>query len=219
VTGAVDEGPLARDLLRLRGVQLDERPLEEAVAYDRAATAAAEARVTAGARGPGELFPPVELPRPTERACIVSWYLSSTSPFCRATLSAFAAAARSDRAIGEEAARARVSVLFLTPEPAGRIAAVRRELDLPFEVRHDGGSAAEALGICYEAPGEFASILSLQEHRLPLTATYLVDSERRILDCFLHPDARFRAEPAALIAAADAMADGTAGGTAGGAAG
>ncbi|MFP4374214.1 MAG: hypothetical protein ACLFPO_07775, partial [Spirochaetaceae bacterium] len=79
-------GRLARELLKLRCLQLDTAPLEEIIAYDLAASAAAEAQLHAGAAAVGDAVPPLP---PPERL-LLSWYLSGRSPFCRAALTALA---------------------------------------------------------------------------------------------------------------------------------
>lgn len=213
---------LARELLRLRCLQLDTAPLEEVIAYDRAATAAAEARLHAGAAEVGAAAPQLKAPELTApqsaaqqsvavlpppgpavapARLLLGWYLSGRSPFCRAALTALAAEFR--RSDGH------TDVVALTPEPAGIARRTSSELALPFPVVHDDGSAAEDFGIRYEAPEEFARLLELpagdQSHGpagvlLPLPAMFLIDAGR-IRARFVHPDSRYRGEPAEFLRA------------------
>ncbi|NBF39305.1 MAG: redoxin domain-containing protein [Spirochaetes bacterium] len=218
----VGRGPLARELLRLRCLQLDTAPLEELIAYDRAATAAAEARLQTPAAAVGDPAPPLPAqrftaapevpheavpPAPPPPRLLLTWYLSRRSPFCRAALLALAAEfRRSD---------ASTAVIALTPEPPETARRTSADLALPFPVVHDNGSTAEEFGVRYAAPLEFAGVLGLttagpssgssgtqppgsDELPLPLPATFLVEGGR-ISARFVHPDSRYRAEPAEFL--------------------
>jgi peroxiredoxin len=211
-------GMLAGELLRLRSLQLDTAPLEEVIAYDLAATAAAEARLHASAAEIGDPGPPLPAqrftaapevppeavpPGPPPARLLLTWYLSGRSPFCRAALLALAAELR--RSDG------RVAVVALTPEPPEVARRTQADLALPFPAVHDDGSTAEEFGICYEAPAEFARLFELPTEEasrgvfdtrrfdppgvpLPLPATFLIEGGR-ISGRFVHPDSRYRAEP------------------------
>ncbi|MFO7780028.1 MAG: hypothetical protein R6W94_00190 [Spirochaetia bacterium] len=201
----LDRGPLARELLRLRCLQLDTASLEEITAYDRAATAAAEARLHAHAAEVGDLPPE----RPAPARLLLTWYLSGRSAFCRAALLALAAEFRRSAAPPP--------VIALTPEPPETARRTSADLALPFPAVHDDGRNAEEFGIRYAAPLEFAELLGLAtadpspgssetqppEPRgvlLPLPATFLIEGGR-ISGRFVHPDSRYRAEPAEFLRA------------------
>ena len=215
----IGRGMLAGELLRLRCLQLDTAPLDEVLAYDRAATAAAEARLHASAAEIGDVAPPLPAqpfaaaPRESPEGVppgapparlLLTWYLSGRSPFCRAALTALAVELRRSDA--------GIAVVALTPEPAELARRTKSDLALPFPAVHDEGSTAEDFGIRYEAPPEFAEFLELPTGEasqgasdtrrfdppgvpLPLPATFLIEGGR-ISGRFVHPDSRYRAEPA-----------------------
>jgi peroxiredoxin len=215
---------LAGELLRLRCLQLDNSPLDEVRAYDRAATAAAEARLHANAAEIGQTAPPLpaqrfaaaptETPRavppgPPPPRLLLTWFLSGRSPFCRAALLALAAELRHSGA--------GIAVVALTPEPPEAARRTQADLALPFPAVHNEGNIAEDFRIFYEAPPEFAELLELPTGEasrgaadtprfdapgvpLPLPATFLIESGR-ITRRFVHPDSRYRAEPAAFLRA------------------
>lgn len=200
-------GPLARELLRLRCLQLDAAPLEEITAYDRAATAAAEARLHAHAAAVGDLpparpaparpaaTPPSARPQPPgppPARLLLTWYLSGRSPFCRAALLTLAEEFRHSAAPP--------AVIALTPEPPETAQQTSADLALPFPAVHDDGRIAEAFGICYAAPIEFAELLGPATAGLPLPAAFLIEGGR-ISARFVHPDSRYRAEPAEFLRA------------------
>lgn len=192
-------GPLERELLRLRGAQLDTGDLEELAAWDRAATAAAEARVADATLKTGDRAPLRALAsggRPSGRMHprVVTWYLSSHSAFCRAGLTALA---------GAFAGRAG-DLLVLTPEPAARAAGLAAALSAPFDIRHDTGEIAAAFGVRYRPPAEFLRLLALDGPDLPLPAAFVIASDGTVHERFVHPDSRFRGEPERLARAADA---------------
>ncbi len=196
-------GPLARELLSLRCLQLDTAPLEEITAYDRAATVAAEARLHAYAAAVGGEVPASAAPAlapasaapspgPPPARLLLTWYLSGGSAFCRAALLALAEEIRRSAAPP--------AVIALTPEPPETARRTSADLALPFAVVHDDGRAAEKFGIRYAAPPEFAELLGLATVGLPLPSTFLID-DGRISARFVHPDSRYRAEPAEFLRA------------------
>jgi len=155
---------LTEELLWLRGRQLDEAPLSEIDAYDRAAAAAAEAGVPENALSVGA-------PAPDLRAIgtvpvVLIWYHSRSSPFCRAVLARAAEYAAAGR------------VVFMA-----------------------ACTIAEPFGVCYEPPTEYRALLGIGQRRIALAATYLIGADGRIAYAHLHPDPRFRADPAEVIRA------------------
>jgi hypothetical protein len=183
----VQRHALLRDeLLRLRRDQLDTRPLSEVEAYDMAAAEAAETRVAHRAIDVGDRAPeiPYRPPSHTE-PLVLTWYLSGWSAFCRAALGAL------------ERARL-VHILVLTPEPADRAAETGSTFAPSLEIRHDDGEIAKKFGICYRSPPAFAELLGLETGSLPAAACYIIEPDRTVSYAFVHPDARYRAEPAEL---------------------
>lgn len=186
-------GPLERELLRLRTEQLDAGDLEELAAWDRAAAAAAEALQT-GERAPVRGLAPGLQPAGPPHPLVVTWYLSSHSAFCRASVAALA---------GVFAGRAR-DLLVLTPEPAARAAGLAAALSLPFEIRHDTGELAAAFGVRYRPPAGFLRRLALDGPHLPLPAAFVIAADGTVRERVVHPDSRFRGEPERLARAVDA---------------
>jgi peroxiredoxin len=208
------QGSLTEELLTLRGRQLDEAPFSEIVAYDLAASAAAEARVAATALSEGD-----PAPRTAGRGPLVlTWYLTGRNPFCRAALRRVgellpqrAAARRLSAESGLASDESGPELLVLAAEPPEAAQATARELGLTLPVEHDDGALSDAFGIRYPAPPAFRELLGLDTARLPLPATYVVGCDGRIAFAFTHPDPRFRAEPGEVARAVSSAKAGCAG--------
>ncbi len=214
--GGGGASPLRDELLRLRGEQLDTRPIAEIAAYDAAAAAAAEARVVEAALHAEQYLPavfesleghgPAEAVEPSEEGgapLVIMWYLSGQSPFCRQTLTAW------DRALLQGGGPAPLpSLIALTPEAPEAAERTATALGVHYPLLHDEGTLADALGIRFRAPAEFAELLALEldpeTPLLPLPACYVAGKNGRICYSFLHPDPRYRAEPHEAIEAAQA---------------
>jgi hypothetical protein len=205
---------LTEELLALRGRQLDTAPFSEIVAYDLAATAAAEARVAATAPEAGDPAPRAAGGGPL----VLTWYLTGRNPFCRAALRRAAellptraAAGSHSGEFGPAPEESVPELLVLAAEPADAARATAHELGLSVPVEHDDGTLAEAFGIRYTAPPQFRALLGLETDRLPLPATYVVGCDGRIAFAFTHPDPRFRAEPGEVARAVSAAKAGCGG--------
>lgn len=195
-------GALSAQLLELRAAQLDERSIEELAAWDRAAAAAAEARVAASSLEVG-----ADAGMPTGgRPLIITWYLSAASPFCRATLEVWIDAVRNlGCSAGPEATVADAPsprVLLLPADPPRAAVRTAAELGSALRIEHDDGGWADLFGIRYTAPAAFRELLGLEIDPVPLPATYVLAADGVVLGRFVHPDSRFRAEPATCIAVA-----------------
>jgi peroxiredoxin len=68
----------------------------------------------------------------------------------------------------------------------------------PVHYLTDTGEVADAFGLRFEAPADYLTLLGLAHVPIPVAATYLIDARGEIAYAYVHPDPRFRADPADL---------------------
>lgn len=170
-----------------------------------------ESALKVGAKAPNFTLPdsngqPVELAKLLEKGpVVVTWYRGGWCPYCNIALRALS---RSLPEIREQGA----SVVAIAPESPDKAAKTVEGNELGFPALSDKGNAVAAeYGVAYKLPEsvieKFRGRLDLPAYngdeswQLPLSATYVIDSEGVIRYAFLEADYRKRAEPAKIVAA------------------
>lgn len=125
-------------------------------------------------------------------------------PFCTLTLRAYQAALPAMQAAGAD-------LLAITPQPAGTCSAVAERDLLAFPVLSDQGNAVAGLyGVAYELAPALRALYSRLGHdlprlngtgdwRVPLPATFIVNTDRTIARADVQPVAHRRLEPAEVL--------------------
>jgi peroxiredoxin len=137
---------------------------------------------------------------------ILSFYRGGWCPYCNPELRSYQAILSDIRAAGGDLAA-------ISPQTPDRSAAAVKSNALTFEVLSDhGNSVAGLFGIAYPIPAivkaigakfgtDLAAINGSDDSQLPISATYVIAQDRRIVRASIEPDFRVRLEPAdALLA-------------------
>lgn len=142
---------------------------------------------------------------------ILTWYRGGWCPYCNIALQAWIE-------VNPDIIKRGATLLALTPELPDATAATVKKHGLPFVVLTDlNHVAAEKFGLVFKLDQDTAKRyeekfqLSLKNGadagtRLPLPATYVIASDRKIAYAFLNPDYKKRAEPAKAIEVLDGLA-------------
>jgi peroxiredoxin len=167
----------------------------------------ADRALRAGDRAPDFSLPnaggrPVSLANAlTKGPVILSFYRGGWCPYCSLELRAYQAILSDIRAAGGDL----IAISPQTPDHSGAAAA---DNGLAFEVLSDQDNRVAALfGVAYPIPdvvkelgarfgNDLAAINGSQDGRLPISATYVIGPDRRILLAGVDPDFRVRLEPA-----------------------
>ena len=135
---------------------------------------------------------------------ILVWYRGGWCPYCNIQLMAMQDALPAIKAAGGQ-------VVAISPELPDNSLTTAQKDSLEFVVLSDpGNEAARKFGIVYTLPDEVKTIfleggLDLAEWNgedaweLPLSATYIIDTDGTIRYAYLDPDYRKRAEPQELV--------------------
>ena len=173
------------------------------------------------ARGEGDLAPPFTLPNAEGRPValkdllrrgplIISFYRGIWCPYCNLELRAYQRILGEIRAAGGDF----IAISPQTPDNSLKMAETNA---IQFEVLSDHGNGVAAeFGIAYPAPDavrrttamfgvDIDSINGVQDSQLPLSATYVIDADRRIALASVDADFRVRLEPAEALAALEAL--------------
>lgn len=186
--------------------------------YDRGVREIAEQKIVEGAKHCGDKAPDFTLRNAVgaetrlsdllERGPVVlTWYRGGWCPYCNITLRALqdSLAAFTERG---------ATLVALTPETPDHSLSTSEKHALAFEVLNDTDNrVARTYGLVFRVPDyvmeHYNGSFSLSEYNgnatneLPLAATYVVGRNGLIAYEFLHPDYRYRAEPAEIIRALD----------------
>lgn len=130
---------------------------------------------------------------------VVTWYRGGWCPYCNLQLRAFQEILPELRALG-------ANLAAISPETPDHTLSSKQKNKLDFYVLSDvGNEAARRFGIAYALPkvvaDQFAGRLDLSEfngdhtNQLPLSATYVIGRDGRVVYRFVDPDYRKRAEP------------------------
>jgi peroxiredoxin len=172
----------------------------------------AERALTVGDLAPAFTLPnaqgrPIALTELLRRGpVIICFYRSIWCPYCNLELRAYQRVLPEIRAGGGE-------FIAISPQTPDNSLATAEKSTLAFEVLSDRGNrVAEEFGIAYETPeivrqvtamfgADIVAINGADDGRLPISATYLVDTQRRIVLAHVDPDFRVRLEPEDALAA------------------
>jgi peroxiredoxin len=170
-----------------------------------------ESALKVGAKAPNFKLPdqdgdPVELSKLLEDGpVVVTWYRGGWCAFCNIALRGLS---RKLPEIREQGA----SVVAISPEAPKHATETVESNELGFPALFDqGNKVAQQYGLAYRMPDsvieQFRDYRNLPDvngddsWRLPLAATYIIDSEGVIRYAFVEADYRKRADPAQIVAA------------------
>jgi peroxiredoxin len=131
---------------------------------------------------------------------IINYYRGSWCPYCNLELRAYQAILSDIRAAGGD-------LVAISPQTAKQSIAAAEKNALTFEVLSDHGNRVASLfGIAYAIPEivkaigarfgtDLAAINGSDDGQLPISATYVVERDRRIALACIEPDFRIRLEP------------------------
>lgn len=136
---------------------------------------------------------------------IVTFYRGGWCPYCNVQLTYMQASLPQIAAAG-------ASFVAISPETPDASLTVREKLELEFEVLSDPGSAvADSFGVVYTPTRALDSVVTVfgldlrsrqevDQPRLPLAATYVLDTAGVVRYAYLDVDYTRRAEPAEVLA-------------------
>ncbi len=143
-------------------------------------------------------------------AAVVTFYRGAWRPYCNLQLKAYQQALPEIMALGAQ-------ILAISPQlPDGSLSTAEKN-SLKFPVLSDvGNSVARSFGLVYALPEELRAALRLngkslpgvngdESWELPVPATFVVDTDRRIASVFFEVDYRRRLGPEELIGTLRAM--------------
>ncbi len=165
----------------------------------------------------GDIAPEFTLPNSSRRLIavadlvrrgplIVSFYRGAWCPYCNLELRAYQAILSEIRAAGGD-------FIAISPQTPDNSLSMTQKNALEFEVLSDhGNQVANQFGIAYPIPEavkkttsmfgvDIAAISGAKDDRLPISATYVIGRDRRIVLASVDPDFRVRLEPADALAA------------------
>jgi peroxiredoxin len=156
---------------------------------------------------PNAIAKPVALADLLKRGpLIISFYRGIWCPYCNLELKAYQRILSDIRAAGGD-------FIAISPQtPDHSLSTVQRNA-LEFEVLSDhGNKIAQQFGLAYETPeivkritalfgADIAAINGGGDGQLPVSATYVINSDRRICLAHIDPDFRVRLEPEAASSA------------------
>jgi peroxiredoxin len=206
-----------RDELEEQWRRTRERSPEIRAAYEALVADLARGGIVDGARKAGEKMPPFELPNVEgsliasdellERGpLIVSFFRGGWCPYCRLELKALQKSL-------PEIAQHGATLVAITPDTGGALAAAKRQNDLGYEVLSDvDNGLGLACGIIFRVPTAIRELYrslgidlgarhgnSTGEWLLPLPATYVVGVDGIIRHAELEPDFKRRMEPGDIV--------------------
>jgi peroxiredoxin len=169
------------------------------------------------ALGVGDLAPAFSLPNAAgnpvaltdlvaQGPAIISFYRGAWCPYCNLELRAYQRIFGEIRAAGGD-------FIAISPQTPDNSLTTAEKNELAFEVLSDRGNRVAAeFGIAYQTPevvkritgmfgADIAAINGSDDGQLPISATYVVDTQRRIALANIDPDFRVRLEPSEALAA------------------
>jgi peroxiredoxin len=192
-------------------------PAETLAALERSIADVAAGGILDRALRAGALAPSFTLPNARGRSValadllargplVLTFYRGIWCPYCNLALRAYQQALSEIRALGGDFAA-------ISPQTPDNSLSTAEKNALAFEVLSDRGNAVAAqFGITYETPAvvsaitrqfgvDLAALNGSADNRLPISATYVIAQDRRIVLADIDADFRRRLEPAEAIAA------------------
>lgn len=133
---------------------------------------------------------------------VLIWYRGGWCPYCNIQLKSFQDELETIKAAGAQ-------LIAISPEKPDNSMTTAQKNNLQYHVLSDfDNGAAKEYGLVYTAPDDLKEILpdlNLADHNgvnhreIPLTATYVIESDGTIAYAMITPDYRIRAEPADVI--------------------
>jgi peroxiredoxin len=142
----------------------------------------------------------------SDGALVIVFYRGAWCPYCNLYLHALQEYLPEFESLG-------ASMVAISGEPPDRSLEVEQKDSLTYPVLSDTALiASRKFGIVYEVPQVIQKVMSergfdlktyygTDKAELPLSATYVVDRNGKIIFAFLDPDYKLRAEPADILAA------------------
>jgi peroxiredoxin len=211
---AAEAGSLQAKLDARKQEFLKDAPPERAAAYDEGVEALREKGIEKNALNVGDEAPDFTLPASNRESVTLSevledgpavlvWYRGGWCPYCMIELKAYQEHLESFRDAGAR-------VLAIAPETPEMVRRTASKGGLSYSLLSDvGNKVAEKYGLVYTLPEvvqeQFAGRLDLEKYnddasmQLPISATYVVDTDGVIQFAATEVDYRVRAEPADVL--------------------
>ena len=137
---------------------------------------------------------------------VISFYRGGWCPYCNLELAALQAALPDIEAAGGR-------LIAISPNTPDNSLSTREKHNLQFEVLSDVGfNVIDRFGLAFDMPeelvnlyGEFAINVAQwngeERWRLPIPATYVIDSQRKVVKSYVNADYRERLDPVDIITA------------------
>lgn len=208
---------LTADLAEMRAGFAVRMPEDIRTAMTAADLALAASGILSSAMKAGQFAPDFVLPNIDGKAVrlsdvlrngptIVSFYRGGWCPYCNLELRAY-------QALAEEMNAAGVQMLAISPQKPDESAATVKKNGLGFQVLSDlGSTVSKQFGIAFDLAEELRPIYTRLGHALPdfngadwvlpIPATYVIGTDRKIILAHVDTDYRSRLEPSDAIAAA-----------------
>lgn len=140
---------------------------------------------------------------------VLTWYRGAWCPYCNLQLRAYQDALPEMKAMGAQ-------LIAVSPQLPSNDLTSKEKQELAFAVLSDAGNtAARQYGLVYRMPKDVQTVLTGKldlpklngdnSWELPLAATYIIGTDRKVTYAFVDSDYRKRAEPEAILAALKAM--------------
>ena len=203
------------DKLKEHKLKFSERASEEVKeAYENGIKELFESGILSEAKHEGDVAPDFELKNAKGRSLklsdvyksgpvVLTWYRGGWCPYCNLSLKALQDALPEIKALG-------ASLVALTPETPDKSLSTQEKNALDFEVLTDeNNEVARSYGLVFRVPDyvnkhylnhfDISEFNGNDSQELPLAATYIINTEGKIVFEFLSADYRERAEPSELL--------------------
>ncbi len=209
-----EKGPLAKKLAQRSADFAEKADPETLESFLGAIDRLAESGVLEGVKTKGDKAPDFELSDATgntvnfkdllaEGPVVLTFYRGGWCPYCNIQLRAYQENLDQFQALG-------ANLVAISPEKPDNSLETAEKNELEFTVLSDvGNEVADKFGLRYEIDPvlveRFAPILEEyngeESHTLPLTATYVVDTDGTIKFSYVTADYKLRAEPSDIVSA------------------
>lgn len=208
--GQIHKGPLAQELNAIAEASSARISAENKAVMKSGIEEVAQSDLIEKMVGLDDKAPAFELPSTTgettklsdliaEGPLVLIFYRGGWCPYCNATLKAYNKHLRDFKAAG-------ANVVAIAPEIPDKAAQTAATQKIDFPILSDvGNQVAEAYGLVFKLGPDLAKVydqfLNLSEYNgddsytLPLSATYIIDTQGVVRYVFADPDYRKRAEP------------------------
>jgi len=213
---------LKQELDARRAMSIQKSPPERSAAFQRGVDQLIADGITDRAVKKGDIAPDFKLPnargeRVSLYAClengpvVLTFYRGGWCPYCNLQLRAY-------QAILPELTSLGATLIAISPEPPDTSLTTAEKNELEFEVLSDvNGDVGRAYRLMFELSDELRSFYTEMgndlskrnadgEWHLPIPATYVIDTNKRITLAYLDADYRNRLEPADILTALRATA-------------